>query len=80
MSDNQGLLFLGIGGAVLYYYYKNRPKQKLNQMTSTFIRDDTLIERQVVDMNACGLRKEGNKCITYSKVWDADTSLMPSEV
>ncbi len=80
MSDNQGLLFLAVGGLFLYAYTQVRPQQKLNQSTSDIIRSDTLIERQVVDMNACGLRKDGNKCLTYSKVWDADTSLMPSEV
>ena len=80
MSNNEGLLFLAVGGLFLYTYAKNRPKQKLNQSTSDVIRNDTLIERQVVDINACGLRKDGNKCISYSKVWDADTSLMPSEV
>lgn len=81
MSDsNQGLLFLAIGGLGLYLYTQNRPKQKMNQSTSDIIKNDTLIERQILDMNACGLRKDGNKCINYSKVWDADTSLMPNEV
>jgi len=80
MSDNQGLLFLAIGGLGLYLYTQNRSKQLSNRTTSDVVRNDTLIERQVVDMNACGLRKDGNKCLTYSKMWDADSSIMPSDV